>query len=212
MAANQINFTAFDFETANRYPSSVCALGMAMVRNGEVAETKYWLVKPTPEHFDGINISVHGIRPHDVVDAPTFADLWEEVQPYFEAQHLVAHNAAFDIGALKGSLSAYELDFPNLYYYCSMYSARKILPDLPRHRLNMIAAHYGISINHHHAESDAIACAEIMIRLCRKIGAESLEELLQIQNWKVGELGLDKHVSFSTAKRRPKKGESGKLF
>ncbi|MGB0521837.1 MAG: 3'-5' exonuclease [Flammeovirgaceae bacterium] len=206
MNTNTINFTAFDFETANRHNSSVCALGMAMVREGKVVDTKYWLVKPTPSHFDGINISIHGIRPVDVQDAPTFGELWSELQPYFEGTHLVAHNAAFDIGVLKGTLSAYDINFPNCYYYCSMYSAKKILPDLPKYRLNMLAAYYGITINHHHAESDAIACAQVMINLCEKIGAHSLENLLQIQNWRLGQLTqAGEHTSYSTAKRMSKK-------
>lgn len=202
-----LNFVAFDFETANRFSSSVCALGLAFVNEGVITDKKYWLIKPIPSRFEGINMSIHGIRPEDVVTAPTFGELWSEIEPHFEGQHLVAHNAAFDIGCLKASLNTHRLQFPNAYYYCSMYSSRKILSDLPRHRLNLLAEYYGLDINHHHAESDAIACAEIMIRLCQKVGANSLDEFMQIQEWKVGQLvkGKTTHVSFSTMKKRKKK-------
>lgn len=37
-----LNFTALDFETANHYPGSACALGIVVVRNGDIAERRSW--------------------------------------------------------------------------------------------------------------------------------------------------------------------------
>ena len=40
------DFIAIDFETANQQPSSVCSVGVVMVRNGLVADSFYGLIQP----------------------------------------------------------------------------------------------------------------------------------------------------------------------
>ena len=42
------DFAAIDFETANSEPSSVCAVGVVIVRNGEVVDSFYSLIQPEP--------------------------------------------------------------------------------------------------------------------------------------------------------------------
>ena len=39
-----MNFIAIDFETATFQRTSICETGICVVRNGEIAETKSWLV------------------------------------------------------------------------------------------------------------------------------------------------------------------------
>ena len=41
-----INFIAIDFETATGKRASICEAGICIVRNGEVAETSSWLIRP----------------------------------------------------------------------------------------------------------------------------------------------------------------------
>ena len=45
------DFTAIDFETANNEKSSVCSIGIVIVRNGEIVEKFYSLIKPEPEYY-----------------------------------------------------------------------------------------------------------------------------------------------------------------
>ena len=40
------DFIAIDFETANQQLSSVCSIGVVMVRNGQVADSFYSLIQP----------------------------------------------------------------------------------------------------------------------------------------------------------------------
>ena len=42
------DFIAIDFETANQLPSSVCSVGVIMVRDGQVADSFYSLIQPEP--------------------------------------------------------------------------------------------------------------------------------------------------------------------
>lgn len=45
------NFAAIDFETANQQRTSVCSVGIVIVRDGEIVDSYYSLIKPEPEYF-----------------------------------------------------------------------------------------------------------------------------------------------------------------
>lgn len=78
-----IDFVALDFETANRSPSSACAVGAVRVRDGVVVDDFHTLIRPPEEHgeFEPVNARIHGVRARDVEDAP----LWPEVYPELRA-------------------------------------------------------------------------------------------------------------------------------
>ena len=46
------NFVAIDFETANREPSSVCSVGIVVVREGKIQNHLYRLIHPTPNYYN----------------------------------------------------------------------------------------------------------------------------------------------------------------
>ena len=75
-----------------------------------------------------------------------------------------AHNAPFDIGVLKKCLHDYDIIWKErVSYVCTVRIGRKILPDIS-HRLNEMCKYYQIELDHHKADSDSRACAEILIR------------------------------------------------
>ena len=43
------DFAAIDFETANGHRSSICSVGVVIVRGGQVADRFYSLIYPYPE-------------------------------------------------------------------------------------------------------------------------------------------------------------------
>ena len=45
------DFVAIDFETANGKRSSVCSVGIVVVRGGEIVDRFYSLIKPTPNYY-----------------------------------------------------------------------------------------------------------------------------------------------------------------
>ena len=75
-----LNFIAIDFETANAKRSSICEVGICVVRNGEISETRSWLVQPEDNFYHYRNIQIHGIRPEDTENAPDFKQVWEEIE------------------------------------------------------------------------------------------------------------------------------------
>ena len=183
-----MNFVAIDFETANSSRSSICSLGVAIVRDGRLIETKEILIKPTPNYYDGFNSALHGIADRHTRDKPTFLEQWQQLKVYFDGLTVVAHNAAFDCSALRAALDVAVLDYPDFDYHCTWRLAQKTLPQLPNHKLDRVSQHFGIQLKHHNAESDAQAAAIIAIRLCEKYKANSLAELSTSLGFKIGKI------------------------
>ena len=107
------DFAAIDFETANEWPSSVCSVGVVVVRGGEVVDTFYSLIHPEPEYYRWFCRKVHGIGPDDTEDAPVFPRVWARIEPLIEGLPLVAHNSQFDEGCLRAVFRVYRMDYPD---------------------------------------------------------------------------------------------------
>ena len=159
-----LNFTAIDFETANEGRASACAVGVVRMRGGVMVESFETLLRPRELRVDWRNQAVHGIAVERLHHAPTLADVWPQLLPYLHRQAVVAHNSAFDVSVLEYSCRDFGVPIPAFHCLCSVKLARVAWPQLERHKLDHVAAHFGIPLNHHDALSDARACAEITVR------------------------------------------------
>lgn len=156
------NFVAIDFETANYQRSSVCAVGVVIVRGGEIVDSFYSLIKPEPEYYNYRCSMVHGLCSEDTENAPVFPDVWKQIAPLIENLPLVAHNKAFDESCLKAVFRVYQMDYPDYEFYDTLKAARSRFPELSNHQLHTVSAVCGYNLeNHHHALADAEACAWI---------------------------------------------------
>ncbi|NQT91626.1 MAG: 3'-5' exonuclease [Lentisphaerae bacterium] len=187
-----IEFTAIDFETANSSRSSVCSVGLAVVRDGVIASRFEQLIRPEPLVFDPFNISIHGIRPEDVVDAPTFSEFWSELWASVSGP-LVAHNASFDMSVLRHSLDQCGTSYPKTDYFCTCVISRLTWPGYPTYSLDFVADSLGISFTHHRAEDDAAACAQIALKACKTTGLKDLYGFAGSSGLRVGKLYSDHH-------------------
>ncbi|MDR1895525.1 MAG: 3'-5' exonuclease [Prevotellaceae bacterium] len=161
------DFVAIDFETANGKRSSVCSVGVVIVRNGQIVEKIYRLICPEPEWYSYWNTRVHGLTAKDTANAPVFPDVWEEIAPKIAGLPLVAHNSSFDEGCLRAVHRVYQMDYPDYEFHCTYQTARRIFgKTLPDHQLQTVAEHCGYDLsNHHHALADAEACAWIAMQI-----------------------------------------------
>lgn len=77
---------------------------------------------------------------------------------------LIAHYAPFDMGVLARCLRAYRISWrPSLYYACTCAMGRACYPHLENHKLDTLCAHLGLRLAHHHAGSDSLACAKLLL-------------------------------------------------
>lgn len=175
-----MNFTAIDFETANYQKHSACSVALTIVRDSQIVDNYYTLLKPDT-FFDQRNIRIHGIYERDVANAPTFAQIWPEINTLFtQNQLIVAHNLPFDRGVLQGCLDYYQLEQPHFQTLCTVQSSRKLLYELPNHKLNTVCESLGITLdNHHNALADSVACANILLYLEDHFGTTPLKKLVK---------------------------------
>jgi DNA polymerase-3 subunit epsilon len=161
------DFAAIDFETANYYPSSICSVGVVIVRGGKMTEKIYRLVRPEPEWYSYWNTKVHGLSTADTENAGIFPQVWTEIAPEIAGLPLVAHNSPFDERCLREAHRVYQMDYPDYKFHCTCRTSRKIFGKaLPNHQLHTVAAHCGYALaNHHHALADAEACAAIALKI-----------------------------------------------
>ena len=166
-----INFIAIDFETATGKRASICEAGICVVRDGEIVETHSWLVRPQGNRYSYWNMQIHGISPQDTINSPAFPKVWTEICEYLEEiPVLVAHNASFDIGCIRHSLELYEMEKPDITYYCSLRVARKIY-SFGCNSLDYLCDQFKIPYGQHHrAGDDAQMCARLFLRELEDVG------------------------------------------
>ena len=206
-----MNFIALDFETANSNRQSVCSIGLTFIENDEIVHTINQLIKPTPNYYDGINISIHGITKDMTANAPTFSELWPDLLPIFKNADIVAHNASFDFSALRYVLEAYHIEFPVLNYYCTMMLSKKLYPHLENHKLPTVCDHLNISdLQHHDAESDALACAKIMLQILKDHDSVNFDDLSAKIGFTKGNLNPFGYRPFRCKQTRQNKPKSPK--
>jgi DNA polymerase-3 subunit epsilon len=185
------SFVSIDFETATAYRGSICEIGITVVEDSKVIESKSWLVKPYKNEYDDFNIYIHGITPNMTKDKPSFKEVWKEVLPYLDGKIVVAHNVSFDMYALKDALTDAKLSFPTFDFYCSYRLATYMLSlndcSLYNFKLDSLSEYFDVKLdNHHRAESDSIACAEVFLNLLKIADVESIENLQQKYHFKCG--------------------------
>ena len=185
-----IDFTALDFETANSFRGSPCAVALVRFRGGVPVETWNKLMRPPVghDHFDRMNTSIHGITPADVATAPRFAELLPSLVEFVGEDVIVAHNAAFDTSVIRYAADASEVEWPTLHYICTLALSRRAL-SLPSYSLPWVADELGVPLTtHHDPVSDATAAGDILQALCQRQGAPSVSELLDSLGMGVGTL------------------------
>ncbi|MCR5599239.1 MAG: 3'-5' exonuclease [Ruminococcus sp.] len=156
-------YIAFDVETPNRANDRMSAIGISAIKDNRIVANYYSLVNPET-HFDYFNTQLTGIDAEKVKSAPNFAELWEKIEPIMSKGILVAHNAVFDMSVLRQCLRSYGISWKAAAdYLCTVQIGRRVLPNM-KHNLDVMCEYYDIALNHHQADSDSRACAEILLR------------------------------------------------
>ncbi|ASN06682.1 3'-5' exonuclease [Virgibacillus necropolis] len=199
-----MNFISIDFETANEKRHSACAIGIVVANETGIVEEFYSLINPLMD-FSSFNIRVHGITEADVIDAPTFAELWPKFESYLTGNVVIAHNASFDMSVLRKSLDYFNLTYPEMEYLCTVEISKRIWPDLMNHRLNTVASHHNILFEHHHALEDARVAALILIEAIREHNASDLDDFVKNCSMKKGRMYERGYITPKINPKRHKK-------
>ncbi len=193
-----MNFVAIDFETANEKRNSPCSLGIVVVKNGEIIEKIYHLIKPKEMRFMPINIGIHGIRPGMVRNELEFDKVWEKIKRYFNDNLVVAHNASFDMSVLRNTLELYNIEMPSFQYICTMKLSRNFYCNLENAKLNTVNNFLGFEFNHHDALADAIACGNILLNISEELKTNDINEISRLVGVTLGSINKNGYKPSST--------------
>ncbi len=165
-----MDFVAIDVETANADLASICQVGVASFRDGQLADSWKSLVNPNDE-FSSINVSIHGIRERDVQHAPG----WTEVLPHIASRlngHIAVCHTPFDRHALGRACIQSGLPTCGCDWLDSSRVARVAWPEFSRagYGLSNLAAHFGIKYRAHDAFEDARCAGLLLIRAISETG------------------------------------------
>lgn len=173
------SFVAFDVETANENVGSICSMGLSIVHHGVIVDRYSWLCQPpeTMNRFMDFNIGIHGITPEMVESAPTVADRLGALQEVAGDLPLVAHNARFDMSAIREAARESGVRIREREFGDTLLWSRTELPDLVNHKLPTVAGALDVDLEHHHdASDDAYAAGEIANRLIARREVTSIED------------------------------------
>ena len=172
-----MEFVAIDVETSNPSLSSICQVGVAIYKNGQIQKSWESIVDPD-DYFDPINISIHGIDERAVHNAPKWNDIHQVLGAMLHGKIVVSHSS-FDRMATIRASEVYNVQPYECSWLDTVRVARRAWPEFSRsgYGLANIAQHLEIEFRHHNALEDARVCGEILNRAISDTGI-SLEDWL----------------------------------
>ncbi len=165
------SFVVVDVETANHNLSSICQIGIASFRDGALHHSWESLVNPE-DHFEPVNICIHGIQDLNVRSAPTWPHVYPEVSRLLEGYIVVSHTP-FDRAAWHRACEKYGLAASEYQWLDSASVARRTWPIVSHsgYGLSNIAKHLSIKYDKEHdALADARCAGEILLRAMAETG------------------------------------------
>ena len=158
-------YVAIDFEKMDTLPSSVCSIGVAVIENNKVTDTFYSLICPPTKNENYYCVQTHGLHYKDVKNAPKFNEIWKKIDKIINGCPIIAHNFGIERGCINACNEEYDTDY-NYEYICTLALSRKYLPDLPSKGLDLVCEALNYKMGYHHnALDDAIASAEIFLKI-----------------------------------------------
>lgn len=175
-------FVALDVETTGLKPGRQRIIEIAAIRyrHGLVERSFESFINPErgiPEFITKLT----SITNEHVREAPTFAQVAEEIAEFIGDSLIVGHNVRFDIGFMNAELARVELPPLVNERLDTMGLAVRLLKSLRKPSLDRVAAAVGLSPRKiHRAGDDARLTAEVALRLVAegaRQGVTSIEQL-----------------------------------
>ena len=145
-----------DLETTGATPTRDRITEIGIVEVAEDGAISEWSTLVNPETPIPVFIqSMTGITDAMVADAPSFAELANEVIGRLQGRLFIAHNARFDYGFLKNEFRRIGIDF-RATVACTVKLSRRLFPGHPRHGLDALIERHELTVtDRHRALGDA---------------------------------------------------------
>lgn len=175
-------FVVFDIETTglSKENDKITEIGAVKVENGKIVDHFSTFVNPKRRLSEEI-VKLTNITDDMLKDAPTIDKVLPEFLKFCGNSVLVAHNASFDVGFIRNNAEVLHIPSVDNTVLDTVELSRTLLPELKKHKLDIVAEHLGVSLEgHHRAVNDAEATAEIFIKLVAMLkqkGVTNVDEI-----------------------------------
>lgn len=175
-------YVVFDIETTglSKEKEMITEIGAVKVADGKIIDRFSTFVNPQRPISAEIT-KLTGITDDMVKDAPTIENVLPEFLKFCEDTVLVAHNASFDTGFIR--IAAERAGLGELHHTIvdTLELSRALLPELNKHKLDIVCEHLGVTLNgHHRAVNDAEATAEVFIKFLDMLAEKKIFTLDEI--------------------------------
>ena len=175
-------YVVFDIETTglSKEKEMITEIGAVKVADGKIIDRFSTFVNPQRPISAEIT-KLTGITDDMVKDAPTIENVLPEFLKFCEDTVLVAHNASFDTGFIRIAAERARLGELHHTIVDTLELARALLPELNKHKLDIVCEHLGVTLNgHHRAVNDAEATAEVFIKFLDMLAEKKIFTLDEI--------------------------------
>jgi DNA polymerase-3 subunit epsilon len=158
-----VQFVAIDVETANPDFASICQIGLARFKDGQLVDTWESLIDPH-DYFDRLSVSIHGIDEAAVRGAPLWPTAFDKFSSWLDGAIVVSHTP-FDRAALARACEKHAISGVNCKWLDTARVVRRVWSQFSRsgYGLANVTTYLGIEFQHHNAREDARAAGEILL-------------------------------------------------
>lgn len=163
---NKNTFVVFDVETTGFSPidDRIIEMGAVKIQYGKVIDNFSEFTDPG-FHIPYRITELTTIDDATVAGCPSFDNILDKFMDFCKDSVLVAHNAEFDISFIKSSMHRMGIHF-DYEYIDTLELSRYLLPDLKKHKLDVLTSMFNINLeNHHRAIDDATATGFVFLKL-----------------------------------------------
>jgi len=180
-------FSVVDVETtglsANK--NRVIEIALIKIENLKITDKLHYLINPQT-YIPPFITSLTGISNDDIIGAPIFSNIVDEIISFTDNTILTAHNFTFDSSFLNTEFTISGREFINEYSCCTLKMARQIYPTLKSKSLTSVAQSLNLkNTNAHRALGDAEITAKVLLKMIKELQSKdkitTIGELLSYQ-------------------------------
>ena len=171
---SEATYSVIDFETTGTSPknSRAIEIGIVKIKDLKIVDSYQSLINPG-QLIPPFISSLTGIENEDVISAPTFDDISQDIVDFIEDTILVGHNLPFDYAFLSVEFERAEIILPKLQQVCTLKLSRSLFPELKSKSLGNMVKHFRIKHKDvHRALGDASVTAKLFLKILAKLKDE----------------------------------------
>jgi DNA polymerase-3 subunit epsilon len=189
MPLAQASFSVVDVETtglsANK--NRIIEIAIVKIENLKITDKLDYLINPQT-YIPPFITSLTGISNDDVIGAPIFSDIVDEIISFTDNTILTAHNFTFDSSFLNAEFVRSGQEFINEHSCCTLKLARNIYPTLQSKSLSSVAHSLNLkNSNTHRALGDAEITAKVLLKMIKELQAkDNITTVAQLLSYQKG--------------------------